>query len=133
LWWRSIQAYFTLHPSRSTPSLFLRCRAPFLHAQALLSGVPIPFVPGSPACCRHPSIRPSPPPLSSCPVSAWGCQINANCRNLHFGCPFLCLVVINPPLLWHLDAVLESGRPFHYKTIYTLYIMRARVALPNRI
>jgi len=31
-----------------------------------------------------------------------------------FGCPFLWLVVVKPPLLWHFDAVLGSGRPFHY-------------------
>ncbi|MGA8148626.1 MAG: hypothetical protein WB870_13815, partial [Gallionellaceae bacterium] len=24
------------------------------------------------------------------------------------------LVVVKPPLLWHSDAVLGSGRPFHY-------------------
>src|SRR4030065_1128771 len=47
------------------------------------------------------------------------CQINAYRSNLHFGCPFLCLVVVVPPLLWHLDAVLGSGRPFHYVSVFS--------------
>lgn len=49
----AIQAYFTVIPERSTPSLFLKYRAPceaanFLHADALT-----PFARVTPACRQH--------------------------------------------------------------------------------
>ncbi len=40
-------------------------------------------------------------------------QISANCCNLHFGCPLRNVVELTSPL-WHLNAVSERGRPFHY-------------------
>lgn len=43
------------------------------------------------------------------------CQIGANCCNLHLGYTLRNVVELTSPL-WHLNAISERGRPFHYYT-----------------
>jgi len=52
------RAYFTEIPARSTPLLFLECRAPSSRATARHKSSPTPSALATPACHRHPDHQP---------------------------------------------------------------------------